>query len=602
MKSLADSTSGSALSDPDSNVESSGLKDEIVVGGGSGRKAPEISRSARSCYPKRKRSSLLNSFNESNLESVHTATPKRSSTSSTSANELKLSHQSIGSPKVKDLRLGAGKVLNVYDEKNQSDASFTDSRDRLRARIQPNVKSGESFNWAALDHVVRSDDLVGLNDLQVKENARPRYDAVPKEAEGGCAAPEHAAIEEHICSVKEPEALVQSPSARFDIYVPDCIQAPASHTLKRRRIRSGFATISQAPTENVPETAAVSSPLKSIAADQAHRATDPTRPTRILVGYWKSSSEVDPKDRHAAHGVLGKHDVLRFKVIPETRDGRYVFGNYPFGTGAMWIPYEDVEFEPHLKALSRQEIQEYCRIRQYRLDHGETSVERIQNETKAAKEARIRVDAMSHKQPCNATVAAVGASLQSDNGKNMIGLHVYGSFETCQSCTTESSSIQTLAREDAWNLSRFQNAEATETGRALAYRKCVGGNAALGRAIRHALQRECAMAVPTVGATDAVIGAREVASNVSPKYHLKTNTPLSFRKSEDMQRLSKTLDIRQTLRMTSNPDDVKTYDGNRYGRKETGPLVGKLVSQSTIIKIDGDDHVEYRVITKPLFF
>ncbi|KAK2667841.1 hypothetical protein RAB80_017032 [Fusarium oxysporum f. sp. vasinfectum] len=39
--------------------------------------------------------------------------------------------------------------------------------------------------------------------------------------------------------------------------------------------------------------------------------------------------------------------------------------------------------------------------------------------------------------------------------------------------------------------------------------------------------------------------------------------------------------------------------GVKYERKTLGPFPGKLVSQGTIISIDGEDYVEYRVLGKP---
>jgi PDZ domain-containing secreted protein len=48
--------------------------------------------------------------------------------------------------------------------------------------------------------------------------------------------------------------------------------------------------------------------------------------------------------------------------------------------------------------------------------------------------------------------------------------------------------------------------------------------------------------------------------------------------------------------------EVKYYNGIKYERKQNGPFQGKLVSQPQIFSIDGEDYVEYRVLTKPSFF
>jgi PDZ domain-containing secreted protein len=49
-------------------------------------------------------------------------------------------------------------------------------------------------------------------------------------------------------------------------------------------------------------------------------------------------------------------------------------------------------------------------------------------------------------------------------------------------------------------------------------------------------------------------------------------------------------------------NEVKYYNGIKYERKANGPFQGKLVSNAQILQIDGEDYVEYRVLTKPSFF
>jgi hypothetical protein len=48
--------------------------------------------------------------------------------------------------------------------------------------------------------------------------------------------------------------------------------------------------------------------------------------------------------------------------------------------------------------------------------------------------------------------------------------------------------------------------------------------------------------------------------------------------------------------------DSKVYGGIKYERKSSGPFQGRFADQGCIITIDGDDYVEYRVLTKPSFF
>ncbi|KAM6505498.1 hypothetical protein FSOLCH5_014710 [Fusarium solani] len=45
-------------------------------------------------------------------------------------------------------------------------------------------------------------------------------------------------------------------------------------------------------------------------------------------------------------------------------------------------------------------------------------------------------------------------------------------------------------------------------------------------------------------------------------------------------------------------DFTKSHGGIKYERKFKGPFTGKLVSQGILIDIDGEEHVEYRVLAK----
>jgi hypothetical protein len=47
--------------------------------------------------------------------------------------------------------------------------------------------------------------------------------------------------------------------------------------------------------------------------------------------------------------------------------------------------------------------------------------------------------------------------------------------------------------------------------------------------------------------------------------------------------------------------EVRYHNGIKYERKQTGPFQGKLVSQAQLLSIDGEDYVEYRVLTQPSF-
>ncbi|KAG6166820.1 hypothetical protein E4U51_003268 [Claviceps purpurea] len=622
----ADSTEGeSELSDPDSIGLQNDTEDEIVVNdGGNGVSlrsgGPEIVTDDRpdeaggSYYPKRKRTSIQHLVRERNVGSAHKSVSEKSPTSPGSSTIHKPNRQSFGGPGVKGVLMGVWRDSRVPEvERRHAVIGFIDVRDRLRTRVQPNTKEGEPLaadyplppgpggSWVTFERVIFSDHLVGLDHLQVKEYTRLRSEAKPEETEDQRIAAETAAVREAIRRVKEKPALEhpgQLPALAYGLDIPEHVQFAARPDLKRRKVY-------QASLERALEPSMPSSQQQAMASRQSRVSIDPlpgNRPTRILIGYWKQSSELDPKNRHAVYGILGQNDMFRVKVVRETRDGRYVDGNFPSGAGALWIPYEEVEFEPHLKALSRQEVKEYCRVRQYQLDHGETSADRIENETKAVFEAQTRAGTMLYRQPHNVTVPTFITSPQGDSNR-FNGRVSYHGHELRQSRRPEPRPIRTSMSDNDFRLN------APERTNALARRDFSRAEATQSRPDFHAVHRDRATAAATGPGTGTGTAGASIPATVEHHHNRDSGARSShhhFRESEDMQRLNNKVWTRQETMCTAtkggSPDEAKTYDGVKYERKSTGPFVGKLVSQGTIINIDGEDYVEYRVLTKPSFF
>ncbi|KAH7110477.1 hypothetical protein EDB81DRAFT_849184 [Dactylonectria macrodidyma] len=496
-------------------------------------------------YPKRKRISLFNDLSESKIEIPKSVSDDKP----TPTNSLKPNPARPSLSNVKDLSMPV--------------IGFIDVRDRLRTRIQAINSFGESVteyplppgpggSRVTLDRIVFSDHLVNLDHRQVKEYVRIRSDP-PEARDEERKAAEKSAVREAKQRVKMNPLVDNSPNPPLIAYgleIPEHLATPNRSDAKRRRVSGGFATTNPVPT-NGPMRPPVD-PLPG------------TRPTRILLGYWKGSSEPSLKDRHAVYGILGQNDMFRVKLVRETRDGRFVDGNFPIGAGALWIQYEEVEFEDHLKPLARHEIKEYCRVRQWQLDHGETPDERAANEVKAVQEAQAG----------------------------------FGGHELRQSRRVEAKTDGHPARQPLPNgeirqaVNRAQSGDALERTNTLARREIARAEAAQGRADRHAANRERAAAA----AADATAAAAAAIPAVT------ANSRMRFHESEEMKRLNKAWARQESLRVKAGAEDAKIYGGIKHERKATGPFMGKLVSQGTIINIDGEDYVEYRVLTKPSFF
>lgn len=629
----------SELSEPDSNVPSPSatgpnLEDEIVVGAKADQ-AQEASpdrpasvdpdhvmgdvrdESTASHYPKRKRTSLYNDLSETKME-ISQAQPVSDTRSPPLSRDGKTKPNRQSLTGVKGVLLGHWRDSSVPDDsRKHAVVGFIDVRDRLRTRIQPQTKEGESLaetyplppgpggSWVTFERVVFSSHLVGLDHFHIKEYTRIRSVVPPEETEEDRKAAEAEAVQEAIRRVKENPASENPtavPAIAYGVDLPEYMSTPNRPDGKRRKVSGSFAPSASTPSEApAPETLRSQTPPQPMAAHQTRFSIDPlpgTRPTRILIGYWKPSSEADPRDRHAVYGILGQNDMFRVKVVRETRDGRFVDGNFPSGAGALWISYEDVEFEDHLKSLNRQEVKEYCRIRQYQLDHGETDANRIENETKAVYEAQTRAGTL-FKQPSNVTVPAFSAVPAPDVVADRFGSRPgHSGHELRQSRRIEPrpdgrSLRQTLTESELRSAHRLQGMEAAERTSVLARREIARAEAAQGRADRKALTRERAVAAATDAAT--------AAAAVKPPPVVPTNGRALFHESEDMQRLNKVWARQESLRLKTGAEDAKMYDGVKYERKPTGPFMGKLVSQGTIINIDGEDYVEYRVLTKPSF-
>ncbi|KAF4979716.1 hypothetical protein FZEAL_4144 [Fusarium zealandicum] len=647
--SFGEADAESELSEPASTVHSpSGvefneLEDEIVVGervNGVRRSSPLRTVSdpedetmadaddepVTSHYPKRKRTSLFNDLSESKIEPPKAA-PEEKAPAAAPTKPRAPARQSLGS--VKGVTIGYWRDSPAPVENlKHAVIGFIDVRERLRTRIQPITLAGDPVpeeyplppgpggSWVTFERVVFNKYLVGLDHFQVKEFVRVRADSAGSEAtEEERIDADKAAVKEAIRRVKSnptAENATNPPQIAYGPELPDHLLP--SRDPKRRRTSGGFATANPAPTngllvEHTPIQPAPGGP------QPVRNVIDPlngTRPTRILIGHWAKSAESDVMDRHAVYGILGQNDMFRVKLVRETRDGRFVDGNFPQGAGALWIAYEEVAFEPHLQHLQRNEIKEYCRVRQWQIDHGESAEERAGNEAKAVYEAQARVAGTSFKPAAPLSIAPAlprPPMIEEFDDSEQNGRTGFGGHELRQSRRVEAARAENAARtenrpsrqmpveaeprvEPRPAANKAQGGDALERTSSLARREIARVEAAQGRADRHAANRERAAAAAADAANAAAAAIPAAAVNGRTRFH----------ETDEMQRLNKVWARQESLRLKAGPDDSKIYNGVKYERKANGPFTGKLVSQGTIISIDGEDFVEYRVLTKPSFF
>ncbi|KAK4250084.1 hypothetical protein C7999DRAFT_38798 [Corynascus novoguineensis] len=508
------------------------------------------------------------------------------------------------------------------EEEKHAVVGFIDVRDRLRTRIQPTTRSGQPMDqrypippgpggsWVTFDKVAFDPHLVGHNHHVIKEYVKIRAEDNRKdetlEERAKMDAEAIALAAERVRTNPPPDAAV-APLVAYGPQIPANAVVPNRPENKKRRLAGSFGAPSESPRS-------VQNPLDNIPG---------TRPTRVPIGVWKLSSEKELKDKHAVFGVLGGNDMFRVKLARETRDGRTVIGNFPSGAGALWIHWDEVEFDPHLKRLSRNEVKEYCRIRQRQIDLGEAPEDCVANETKAVYEAQQRV----------AQSLAIGTPTRRDDN-DLLPIAMKGSAAANGNAydTGSPSSSFTSARrtEDARQSRRFENgprAAATAAGRhplpdieyraanrtppgpspaaieranTLASREIARLEAAQARADMRAATREASIGPVAAAAAAAAAGLAPNSNNTSVTSNGTSHVPGHFQ--DNVSRLNKVWEAQEANRLRAGSEDAKIYMGVKYQRKQNGPFQGKLVSQGMIITIDGEDYVEYRVLTKPTFF
>ncbi|KAI1126832.1 hypothetical protein F5Y10DRAFT_203167 [Nemania abortiva] len=562
-------------------------------------------------YPKRKRASVYNDLGEDKMDTSLTeetndvGTPRGGS-------QGKSSMTSIRDVKDKGITIGYWRdspVPNVSGK--HSVIGFMDVRDRLRTRIQNVTRSGEMINsrlfpippgpggsWVTFERIVFDDHLIGLDHNEIKEYVKIRTEASANETPEGREEAERAAAQEarrRLEAAPAPET-AQPPSIAYGLDIPDHAQVGRNEA-KRRRLNSAVGMVSDRPPNHLPSQIQHPNP-NPVTPTPAAPVQPPypgmldslpgTRPTRILVGCWSKSAVDDDRERHAVYGILGANDMFRVKLVRETLDGRYVDGNFPAGAGALWIPYEEVIFLRHIAHLSRPEMKEYVRVRQSQIDAGEKEDEKVANETKAVYEAQTRVAHISRGQvPSGNIIPRQPISVEKEepqdhvNGPPNSGGHELRHHRREMMPRNEPQLPRhPLPEPDMRHLARPQGIDPVERVQGLASREVARMEAVQ---MRHDRQHQNRFPLQTASPMEQVDHHR---------HHFQ----------ENRDRMQKIWASQEQNRIRAGVEDAKIHAGVKYERKQNGPFSGKLVSQGSIITIDGEDYVEYRVLTKPSFF
>ncbi|KAH9907768.1 hypothetical protein F4778DRAFT_446348 [Xylariomycetidae sp. FL2044] len=547
--------------------------------------------------------------------------------------------------------------ISSQDQKHAV-VGFMDSRDRLRTRIRNITRNGQMINsrlfpippgpggsWVTFERIIFDDHLIGLDHNEVKEFVKIRLGNIddnesPQEKQrADVAAVEEA--KQRLMANPPPEPVQPLPVA-YGVQIPAHLHS-ARPDVKRRRTGSAVGTIAdrdrdrsdfsehsdrahrteaqrlspdnsgylQRP-ERVPPTPPPAQPQPSQQQHQQQQQQQPqvlepldgTRPTRILVGCWSKSSAAEDRDRHAVYGILGANDMFRVKLVRETMDGRYKDGNFPVGAGALWIPYEDVKFLPHLAVLTRAEVKEYVRVRQSQIDMGEKDEDRVSNETRAVYDAQRRASMLAKPGPA-AHSAPRQHQLAQDRramrNSPKIEPHVPGHELRHDEYQPSRHDLRHGARQEMpTRASTAQQRMPLHENETRQPEMVPLGHHPGGDTLEH-VQNVANREVARIEASQV----RNNLQNADRAAFTAVNTPQHHRQhfQDNVHRMQQVWVQQEQGRLkTVNEDTPKMHMGVKYERRTNGPFAGKLVSQGQIISIDGEDYVEYRVLTKPSFF
>lgn len=585
-------------------------------------------------YPKRKRNSVFPDLSENRLDqamaSSRDPTPSIGPAKAVTSAAPKPGRVSVGDSK--GVLVGWWRNSLVPDDgKKHAVIAFIDVRDRLRTRIQSVDRDGNAIPdiyaldpgpgncWVTFDKVAFSDHLVGLDSFAVKEYVRLRAaqrddsdeDRTKNEENAAAVALEKAKA--FYDANERSDLPAKATQIAYGAQIPEA-QTSSTRTESKRRKISGIFT-SETPTSTRRDrTSGATERLTD--SNKTSVALDPlygTRPTSILLGHWRHSQKdgepCGPDESHAIYGILGVNDMFRVKMLRETKSGVPFVGNFPQGAGSLWVNYDEVEFEDHLKGLTRNDIKEYCRVRQFQIDQGEEPEDKTANETRAVLDGQARAAIMY------ASKGLVSGALHNESAPEDI-LEDNDQPLSPSMPSTRSSRRHEFRRESKSAQHTHTHPEPEATPRVLRRHQGEGGQARFSsmsereisrgeahqtRLGRHAATRERAALAAAAEAEAEVANATANAAASSSRDSTEHGAS-RLGASAQIARLNGSWARREAQRLRSGADDAKVYDGIKYEWRTAGPFVGKLVSHGTLINIDGEDYVEYRILTKPSFF
>ncbi|OIW27496.1 hypothetical protein CONLIGDRAFT_433757 [Coniochaeta ligniaria NRRL 30616] len=320
-------------------------------------------------------------------------------------------------------------------------------------------------------------------------------------------------------------------------------------------------------------TPAVAAPSMAAPTQPGPESQPASDKHRILLGYWKHSSEEKPEDKHAVMGVLGNNNQLRPRLVKATRDGRTLIGNHPPGAGGVWRNWDEIVFEDHIGHLTRTQLKEYVRVRQRQKELGETPEQESANQVAAAKRAASAVEAGD--QPSVADFVEP---------------------------PTPAASLETPATGQKRGRGRLPSVLLRDANRPKRTPTVEQLNARAQEQVAKAevIQRRNSQRVSSVAAAVAPSPPSSLAALPPTPAPPSPGNPNANRRVFDQAvgGMQRNWAAQAEAAARDGVDDAKVYLGTRYEYKRSGDFQGMYAAPGTIISIGDEDYVENRVLRR----
>ncbi|KAH6679268.1 hypothetical protein B0J14DRAFT_614523 [Halenospora varia] len=337
----------------------------------------------------------------------------------------------------------------------------------------------------------------------------------------------------------------------------------------------------------------------------------------VPIGVWRDSSEPDDNDKHVIFGFIDIHDRLRTRIYAMNKKREELIGNVPTGAGGCWVTFPRIIFERHLASLNSAEIKEYVKLR--------TDVYEATDEERIAAEGRA---------------VALAKQIASDQAASPVVMepHLQGLSrpevkEYCRIRNYEQEQRESEKERKANELKAVQTAKATVASQAMngELTQAYSPRAApppLEMETRHSARAEHKHHARQQAEIEAATArARQEKLEATERQHEKTRKEVAAAENNIIEHAAQ-MELKHNLKKlnkvwvaqknathsqsaSSNggtvggpppvSDEIKYHNGIKYERKQNGPFAGKLVGPPQILSIDGEDYVEYRILTKPSF-